>query len=186
MNDEYGKYKFDDKGLASFIVGVIIVCLVSVFGFGRRFVELEQIRNIVLASIIVVSSSMFGAISGALTAFIGVICSMVFCGFNVTFTDPIALTILGIFVGQFADKYGIRENRFTKDKILIWNLIHIMAVIVAFVFVKPYIDYICYDRDLFDGIITGVNVSILCILVSGACLSVLLFLISKLIAYVKS
>ena len=186
MNDAL-KYKLDNKGIAAFVVGVLLMCLISYAVYRDTFVIQETSRNVMLEVIVLIVAALFGTRAGVLTAFIGVICATVACGYSVVFSDAIAFSILAIIIGWFADRYGIRENGFTIKNMVLFNLTHIMALISAFIFVKPLLDHIIYEnKSLYVGVENGIKVGSICALFVGAILTILFFLLSKLIAYVKS
>lgn len=179
MNDPF-KYKLDNASIFAFVIAVIAMCIISKIFFGSSldFSALDCI--LVFEAIVVIIATLFGASAGLLTGFLGVISSMDLCGTTISFSAAIAMALLGVYVGWFANKYGVREGKLSIKEMLFWIVIHASALIAAFVFVQPFIDYVVYDKDLFDGVRRGFIVTGIGTFASGLIIVSFLFLYSKI------
>ena len=178
------KYKLDTAGIVAFVIGVSISVIVGrLFFFGTNVNEVA--RLIFIEVIVNICATLFGAISGALAGFLGVICSMAICGQDIMFSDAVALAAIGTFIGIFAWKYGVREGNVGRTNLLLWSLMNALSLLVSFVFIKPFADFLVYDKNLFSGLDMGFRVLLICVFPVGIGLAIFFVLVSKFIQNVK-
>ena len=179
------KYKLDSAGIAAFVIGVLAIMGMNyvIYEFGNND---EFTASIVSEVIINIVATFFGAISGGLTGFLGKVCADAACKQQILFGDAFSYGVIGLFVGQFADKYLVREGKFEKKQILLWNASDIMALIAAFIFVKPLIDYVVYDKDLFASLEGSLSIVFVCAIPVGILLTILLFFLGLIIRFILS
>ena len=183
MNN-HTRYKLDTAGIVAFIVGVIVLTTVVKVLYTGKPGGVSLSILITTDVVIVLVATLFGPISGSLTGFLGVVCGSAYIGMPILFVDALSFAIVGLLVGLFADKYGVRENSFTLKNMYLWNVTHIMALIVSFIFVRPYLNYLFMKIDLFNEIGSGINTTIICAFPVGIVLTCVLFLVSKSVKFV--
>ena len=178
MNNQL-KYKLDTAGIIAFVVGVLLIMGICAHFFRDTFYEEEVIRNVSIEWIIAFCATLFGPITGGLIGFLGVVCASAVSSGSIAFGEAVAFGVYGIFIGQFADKYYIRESQFTVKRTILWNLVHVAGLIASFIFVKPGIDFMLYRRGLFTAIRLGTRVVYYCFVPTGIILTILFLLISR-------
>ena len=179
------KYKLDTAGIAAFVIGVLAI-------MGMEYLMYESGNNdeftiCILAEVIInIVATFFGSISGGLTGFLGIVCADAACKHQVFYAQALTYGVIGIFMGQFADKYLVREGKFGKKQIVLWNIADVMALIASFIFVKPLIDYVVYEKDLFESLEGSLSIVFVCAVPVGILLTILLFFIGLIIRFILS
>ena len=186
MNKGKIQYKLDNASIIAFVVGVLVFMLAKRLAVYGLF-KLDSVgENIMFAVILAFFATLFGSVTGFLTGFLGVISSLAACHEPIIFGDAVMFAFLGFYIGQFADKYFVREGRFGLRQAIAWNLTNISGLIASFVFIKPLVDYIFYNVDLFDAASIGFRVVLIAAIPVGLIFTLMLFLLSKFFGYVKS
>lgn len=167
------KYMMGNAEIIAFIIGVLLMIAAYSAFFSRDFEGTELIRLVISVCIVVLFASLFGPLTGALTGFLGIVSALAVIGAPITFVDPFSYAVLGIIVGQAASRFLIREGQFAKKQMIVWNLAHMIGLISSFVFIRPELDYIIYNRDLLVGISIGIRVFFICAIPGGILLTLL-------------
>lgn len=176
MNDKKLRYKLDTAEIVAFIFALFII--IEMNKYVLQFVK--KPTNIILVFIIILScfSALFGPYVGGITGFLGVICGYSFNGIDVPFGEAFAMLVFGVIVGHFAYVYKVRDGGFGKKQIAIFMLIECIASTVSLVFIKPFIEYMFYDVELFDALWDGMVKSAVVSLPINFVLAIFLFLVN--------
>lgn len=179
------RYKLDTVEIIAFIIGVVIIIGLNKFLFSNGLIQSQEYKTALCICAIAFIATMFGMISGGLTGMVGTLCSMAVCGEPMNFAYAITYAVYGCMLGQFADRYLIREGKYSFKQAFLWLGTHFIALISSFVFIKPLVEYIFYDSDLITDILIGTRYSLFCALPLGIALSIIFFVISSVSEYVK-
>lgn len=175
------KYKLGTIEIFSFIIGVFILMGLNKYVFFSS----ELLKATTQIAVVAFFSTLFGSITGGLTGFLGIICSFAICGENVGFPPAIGYAVYGALLGQFANRYLIREGRFRLKQLFLWNCVNVFSLISAFVLVKPMVEFLFYNTDLVTNLkFCAVVVATSAVLV-GIVLSVVFFAIGFIEAKIK-
>lgn len=179
------KYKLDTAEIIAFIAGVLLIIGVKRYLFTYEFFSVNEHRLGIVVFIIAIVAALFGEIAGGFTGFLGTVCAMAVCGDEVNFAVAVSLAVYGCIIGQFADKYMIRDGRFSLNLAYLFLGTNLIGAITCFIFVKPLISYIGYSSDLINGIMNGTKVAVLCAFPLGVILTAVLFIVSFFRALTK-
>lgn len=179
------RYKFDTAEIVASIVGTVVMILSARLTFNEFYLKTDFSRTVFTIAIVLFISSIFGTISGGLVGFLGYVGARLTCGLPVVYGDAIALALIGMVMGQFASKFGIRDNKFNLKNVFVWILTNIVVLIAICIFEKPFADFIIYEKDLPRAILEGMDLFYVLALPVGVALSVLLYIIGKISSYVK-
>lgn len=179
------KYKLDTPEIIAFVIGVLLIMALNRFLFSLPIFASQEIRMVLVVSVIAIVATMFGSISGGLTGFLGALCAMAVCGNEMNFSIAISFAVYGGFLGQFADKYSAREGALSIRQMLLWVFTNASALIAGLIIVKPLLEYVFYDGNLIADIIEGTKYMIICAGPLGLTLVVVFFLLGKILVFVK-
>ena len=170
------KYKLDINGIIALVISVIIMMISNPL-FSAMWTEL--IKEVLYDTVICVCASLFGPFIGALTGFLGPVCGDIIMKRQIVFIDGIIYSILGYIIGNFANRYGIREGRFKGEKCVVWFIVNAIGTTSTLFFLKPFVDYIIYDKEMFMSLIVGGKATLICTIPLGVVLTILFYSISK-------
>lgn len=179
------KYKLGTIEIVAFIIGVFVLMGLNKYFFRLNAFDLELTRFEVQIAVVSFLATLFGSITGGLTGFLGIICSFAICGRNVGFPPAISYAIYGALLGQFADRYFIREGKLKLKQVCLWNCTNIFSLITAFVLVKPLVEFLFYNTDMIGNLKFCFMVAVFGVVPTGIILTVVFIPISCLCGYVK-
>lgn len=171
------KYKLDNVESFSFLIGAIIITftarIAGVVGLS------QQVCYVIMEGVVCFFAALFGPIIGSLMGFVGTVCYFVITGTPIVYVDSISFLVLGFFIGQFANRYGIREGKFDLKSALLFYISQIAALLSAFVFVRPILNFLVNKDDLFDALSKGMQMTGFCALTTAVLMIILFFIISR-------
>ena len=170
------KYKLDIPGIIALVISVIIMTISNLL---LSSIWTEQIKEVYFDTVICVCASLFGPFIGLMTGFLGSVCGDIIVKKQIVFSDGIIYLILGYIIGSFANRYGIREGRFKGEKCVVWFLVNAIGTTSALFFLKPFVDRIIYDKDMFMSLRESGMVTLVCTVPLGIVLTILFHSISK-------
>lgn len=170
------KYKLDIPGIIALVISVIIMTISNLL---LSSIWTEQIKEVYFDTVICVCASLFGPFIGLMTGFLGSVCGDIIVKTKIAFADGIVYLILGYIIGSFANRYGIREGRFKGEKCVVWFIVNAIGTILTLFFLKPFVDYIIYDKEMFMSLIEGGKAALICAIPLGVVLTILFYSISK-------
>ena len=89
-------------------------------------------------------SAVFGPIVGAIVGFLGhALGDALFYG-SVWWSWVFPEAVVGCVIGLLAKNYGIKEGSFDGKKVLVFNIVQIIANAVAWIIVAPVLDIVIY------------------------------------------
>lgn len=170
------RYKLDINGIIAHIIGVIVLIISNVL-FSHMWSEI--VKEVLYDAVICISASLFGPFIGFITGLLGAVCGDVIVKRQMLFIDAVVYSILGFIIGSFANRYGIREGRFKGEKCVVWFLVNAIGTISTLFFLKPFVDYIAYDKDMFMSLREGGMVSLICTVPLAVVLTILFHSLSN-------
>jgi len=179
------EYKLDTPEIMAFVIGVVVIIATNRIFFRLDSYELTMAKVLVLVGILSFFATLFGPVAGGLIGVLGIICSYAICSLRIDFADSISYAVYGCLLGQFASSYYIREGNFKIKQVVLWNLTNMFSLIAAFIFVKPFLQYIFYNIDLIENLVFGMKMVLLSSVILGVILSIVFFVTSSLAEYVK-
>lgn len=166
--------RLDNSAVAAIVTGTLILIITDYYIFNFPSVKFEW--GVALCAVIVMMiAAVYGALAGFLVPFAAsVITGVAFMGSSV-FTGFLMLTLFGIAVGNYADKFEVRKGGFTGIRIFDFCMLEISVTILAWICVYPLERFYVYKTDIRSSLDSGVlycGISILMILC--ICLPVLI------------
>lgn len=170
------KYILGTTEIIAFVAAILIIVGASNGASNTITVESTQVE--IFVGILCFFSAMYGAAVGGLTGYLGVVCAFVIKGLTVPYATALSMAVYGGLVGWFAPKYRIREGQFGRRQVLLFLVIEAMACVAALIFIKPFLDYVMYDKDLYEMITMGIHTSLICALPMNLVLAILFYVVN--------
>lgn len=124
-------------------------------------------------------AAVFGPVVGALVGFIGhALGDALFYG-SVWWSWVIPEAVLGIIVGVFSSKYSVKDGGFDTKKLVMFNVVQVVANAIAWIIVAPVLDILIYAEPANKVFAQGAISFVLDIVIIGILGSILLVLYSK-------
>lgn len=126
------------------------------------------------AAILALFAGIFGPVAGLLIGFIGHTLTDLTWGFGVWWSWVIADVVFGLLLGVLWKKYRIEDGGFGVKEAVLFNVMQIVANLVAWVGVAPALDILMFqepaDKVFLQGLVAaGLNAAV--ILVVGTLLA---------------
>ncbi len=126
------------------------------------------------AAILALFAGIFGPVAGLLIGFIGHTLTDLTWGFGVWWSWVIADVVFGLLLGVLWKKYRIEDGGFGIKEAILFNVMQIVANLVAWVGVAPALDILMFqepaDKVFLQGLVAaGLNAAV--ILVVGTLLA---------------
>lgn len=150
----------------------------AIFFVLMRFVAIPSgvpNTNLNLAgAILALFAGIFGPVAGLLIGFIGHTLTDLTWGFGVWWSWVIADAVFGLLLGIMWKKYRIEDGAFGVKEAILFNIMQIVANLVAWVGVAPALDILMFqepaDKVFLQGLVAaGLNAAV--ILVVGTALA---------------
>ena len=176
VSDKKLKYFLGITEIIAFIIAIILIIAMNSYAN----VVASRVSSLIVVFIVVLSffSSMYGPVVGGLTGFLGIVCGYALKDVGITFGEAIAMMIFGVMVGLFASDYKIRDGEFGRKQIALFISMESLASIVSLVFVKPFIEYIFYDIDLYSGLWDGTKNAVIVSIPVNFGIAIILFVVN--------
>lgn len=125
-------------------------------------------------------SAIFGPLVGAIIGLVGhALGDALFYG-SVWWSWVIPEAVVGIAIGVFAKKFGVREGGFNGKKIVLFNIVQVVANAVAWILVAPVLDILVYSEPANKVFLQGVFAWLGDVIIIGILGSLLLVAYSKI------
>ena len=137
-------FRFSIKHMAVVIAGVILF-----FVIGRFIVIPSGVSNISISmqyGVLAFVATVFGPIAGLLTGLIGHFLVDASYGWGVWWSWVISSAVFGCLVGLFAVKLEIDETGFNKKGIILFNIVQLLANLIAWAVIAPVLDIVIYGE----------------------------------------
>lgn len=180
------KYKLDTAGIAAMAVFVPIYIFVRKGIFASVAPQDNLVETVVIICLMGMYSAIFGYVSAGIGGFLAVVCACSLCADTSMFGEAFAMASFGVVLGFFADKLKVRDGAFGKKEMLLFMLLNFTVCITALIYVRPFLDFMLYGKDLFVLVRVGIIETLICAVPMGIITTFLIFSISKLIRYVKT
>jgi energy-coupling factor transport system substrate-specific component len=125
-------------------------------------------------AILSIFAAIFGPVAGFLIGFIGHTLTDLTWG-GVWWTWVIADALYGLMVGFFWKAYKIEEGEFGIKQAVVFNIVQIVANLIAWVAIAPTLDFLVYkepaDKVYLQGLVaSGANIVVVLILGTLLCI----------------
>jgi len=170
------KYKLDISEVIAFILAMIL--LIAINHYLSNYSDKQSNDIIIFAIVLSFFSAMFGPFVGGLTGFLGIISAYNLRSNAVQYPTAIAMMAFGYIIGRYANEYKIRDGRFEKKQITLFVTMECIASLTAFVFIKPFVEYVISDINLYDALWDGLKNAIIVSIPVSFALAILLFVIN--------
>ena len=125
-------------------------------------------------------AAVFGPVVGAIIGLVGhALGDAIFYG-SVWWSWVIPEAVLGIAIGVFASKFQVREGGFNGKKIVLFNVVQVVANAAAWIVVAPILDILVYSEPANKVFIQGVFAWLGDIIIIGVLGTLLLTAYSKI------
>lgn len=125
-------------------------------------------------------SAIFGPLVGAIIGLVGhALGDALFYG-SVWWSWVIPEAVVGIAIGVFAKKFEVREGGFNGKKIVLFNIVQVVANAVAWILVAPVLDILVYSEPANKVFLQGVFAWLGDVIIIGILGSLLLVAYSKI------
>jgi len=178
------KYKLGVSEIVALVIAVGLIMLLS--SYAKDVVKVENDQFIVFIVILSFFSALYGPIVGIFVGFLGVVCGLAIHGIPVPFGDAIAMGVFGGLIGQFAGDYMIRDGGFGRRQIILFLSMQGIACILSLVLIKPFFDYLFYNKDLFRAMYSGIRGSVIVAIPINFALAILFYVINAFYINAKS
>lgn len=131
------------------------------------------------AAVLAFFAAVFGPVVGGIVGFLGhALGDALFYG-SVWWSWVFPEAVFGVIVGLFAAKYKIKEGGFGGKEIAMFNVVQVIANVIAWGLVAPVLDIVIYAEPANKVFTQGVTAGILNIVIIGILGSLLLIAYSK-------
>lgn len=131
------------------------------------------------AAVLAFFAAVFGPVVGGIVGFLGhALGDALFYG-SVWWSWVFPEAVFGVIVGLFAAKYKIKEGGFGGKEIAMFNVVQVIANVIAWGLVAPVLDIVIYAEPANKVFTQGVTAGILNIMIIGILGSLLLIAYSK-------
>ena len=125
-------------------------------------------------------SAIFGPLVGAIIGLVGhALGDALFYG-SVWWSWVIPEAVVGIAIGVFVKKFEVREGGFNGKKIVLFNIVQVVANAVAWILVAPVLDILVYSEPANKVFLQGVFAWLGDVIIIGILGSLLLVAYSKI------
>ena len=125
-------------------IGAALFIIVGMFGnipiFGNTSIQLQY-------AVQALFSVIFGPVAGFLIGFIGHALKDGLQYGSISWAWVLASGVLGLVIGLFRKKYDVSKGVFTLTHIIWFNVVQILAILVAYGVVTPLGDRLQYSQD---------------------------------------
>ncbi|MBQ6966941.1 MAG: ECF-type riboflavin transporter substrate-binding protein [Lachnospiraceae bacterium] len=172
MNERFGIPEIVSAGIGTALFVVLTTVQIPI-GIPNTYL---QPRMAILAFV----AAVFGPTVGAVTGLLGhVLGDAVFYG-SVSWSWVVPEAVVGIGIGIFAFRFAVMEGRFVSvGKIVLFNLVQIVANAAAWILVAPILDIIIYEEPLSKVFVQGLFAFLGNIIIIGVLATILLAAYSK-------
>ena len=172
MNERFGIPEIVAAGIGTALFVVLTTVQIPI-GIPNTYL---QPRMAILAFV----AAVFGPTVGAVTGLLGhVLGDAVFYG-SVSWSWVVPEAVVGIGIGIFAFRFAVMEGRFVSvGKIVLFNLVQIVANAAAWILVAPILDIIIYEEQLSKVFVQGLFAFLGNIIIIGVLATILLAAYSK-------
>lgn len=133
---------------------IIIGMFINIPIFGNTSIQLQY-------AVQALFSVIFGPVAGFLIGFIGHTLKDGLQYGNISWAWVLASGVLGLVIGLFRKRYDVTKGSFTISNIIWFNLVQVLAVVLAYGVVAPVGDKLQFDQAwsyLFaQGLVAGVS-----------------------------
>ncbi len=151
------KYKLNPEAVIAIITGVIItavVCIIS--GVPVTAKERSFFLPIIIVTMSVISIS-YGFVAGIVIP-VGTLIAFGRTGITFDMLQNAAyLMILGLIIGKFADRIGIRDGKICFEKLITYYMFTFLGVNGLFVLARPLTMFLIERADLYSSVRQGVS-----------------------------
>lgn len=131
------------------------------------------------AAVLAFFAAVFGPVVGGIVGFLGhALGDALFYG-SVWWSWVFPEAVFGVIVGLFAAKYKVKEGGFGGKEIAMFNVVQVVANVIAWGLVAPVLDIVIYAEPANKVFTQGVTAGILNIVIIGILGSLLLVAYSK-------
>ena len=135
-----------------------------------------QVRAALLAFL----AAIFGPIVGGVVGLVGhALGDALFYG-SVWWSWVFPDAVFGIIVGLFASKYGVLDGSFSGKKIAVFNIVQVVANVIAWIVIAPVLDILIYAEPANKVFAQGFFACLGNVIIIGILGSLLLFGYSKI------
>jgi len=174
-----GYREFGHKEILAIIVGILSVLVLS-FAVKMLVPEAEEeLLGPIGAVVTILIASLYGAFTGLLSGGAGFYAAYyVLYGEN-NYAVIFIMSVVGLIVGHYSKEYAIKDGQFRGKRILDFILIVLMALILGFVFVGPFVRFLGYKENIYELVNKGVNYSLVTFAAVAVICTPILCLVSK-------
>lgn len=131
------------------------------------------------AAVLAFFAAVFGPVVGGIVGFLGhALGDALFYG-SVWWSWVFPEAVFGVIVGLFAAKYKIKEGGFGGKEIAMFNVVQVIANVIAWGLVAPVLDIVIYAEPANKVFTQGVTAGILNVVIIGILGTLLLVAYSK-------
>lgn len=131
------------------------------------------------AAVLAFFAAVFGPVVGGIVGFLGhALGDALFYG-SVWWSWVFPEAVFGVIVGLFAARYKVKEGGFGGKEIAMFNIVQVVANVIAWGLVAPVLDIVIYAEPANKVFTQGVTAGILNIVIIGILGSLLLVAYSK-------
>lgn len=145
------RYSLGTKEIIAIVLGTLGFIGFSILFEGTEVSELLgryiQVRVLWLA----VLSALFGPIAGVIIGAAGRGLFDVLMHTAVSYEGMFSMAMIGLVIGKYAKKYGIRDGLFDWKCALEFNATQLMAGIISWVFAAPFMDFLVNGSNLLEA-----------------------------------
>lgn len=177
-------------GTKEIIAVIVVIALYVISEWGERYLigcglistaVLDWVKIRVL--IVVVSSAIFGPIVGIICGVGGALLVDMMYYSNVRYGEIIAYAMNGYIIGRYRDIFGVLKGEFRGIKLLDFNIIQLLCMIVGAVLFLPLFFFITENANMRESIVIGTKSAVGCFALTGTVGTCILYIISKIRGY---
>jgi len=170
------KYKLDISEVIAFIIAMGLLLGINYYLSNHAG---RQSNNIVIFAIVLsFFAAMYGPFVGGIAGFLGIISAYTLRSNIVQYPTAFAMLVFGYIIGRYAAEYKIRDGKFERKQITLFVTMECIASLTSFVFVKPFIEYLIYDTDLYAALWEGMKNAVIVSIPVNFALAIFLFVIN--------
>lgn len=128
--------------------------------------------------IVILIAALFGPYAALVSAIVGCFCCSFIGGVPIDFLRTCSLGFFAVFIGLYAQKFGVREGMFTPDNIIEFNILQMLMNLIVFVFLIPLFSFLLKGNLIYYSIEEGIEVMLYNIILIGVLDSILMQIIN--------
>lgn len=172
------KLKFGVKEVVAIGIGTALFVALTEVQIPLGFIPNTALQP--RAALLAFMAAVFGPIVGGAIGFIGhALGDALFYG-SVWWSWVVPEAVAGIAIGCFASKFGIKAGDFTAKKVVLFNVVQVLANAVAWILCAPVLDIVIYAEPANKVFLQGVWAFVGNIIIAGVLGSILAFAYSKI------